>query len=162
MGLQLADAVDHVEGFEQGRGHGDSTVDAGAALFQALEDEHAGGEVDAIGGEGEGLGEAASGVGEGHAERSDCAVAKLGLAEEGVALAGCEIFPGAVGGVQLHPALDGGGEGSFVMPGPGRATPWRGAGRRPAAFLVAAACVVTLPGPDTRAVAWHGAGWRVR
>ena len=98
----FADAVDEVEGAEQGRGDGDGAVDAALAFFQALEDEHAGGEVDAVDGEGQGLGEAAAGVGEGHTEGADLAVGVFGGGEEGVAFAPGQIFAGAAGVVEAH------------------------------------------------------------
>jgi hypothetical protein len=111
--LPLADAMHSVEGVEQGRGDGHGTIDAGAALFQALDHQHAGGEIHAIGGEGECFGEAAAGIGEGHAEGSDGAIGPFCLPQEGVALADGEVFPGAVHSVQLHAGLSlrGRGEG---------------------------------------------------
>jgi hypothetical protein len=51
--LQLADAVHQVERGEQGRGHRHGPENSGAALLQAFDHQHAGGEVDTIGGEGQ-------------------------------------------------------------------------------------------------------------
>jgi len=99
----LADAVHQVERVEQGRGDGDGAVDPAFPLLQALENQGASGEVDAIGGEGEGLGEAAAGIGEGHAQGAGVAVGALGGTEEGVALAGAEVFARPIRDVQLHP-----------------------------------------------------------
>ncbi len=83
----------------------------GAALFQALEHQHAGGDVDPVGGQGEGLGEAASRISQRHAERPHRAVGEVGLPQEGIALAG---------GVQLHAGLRGRGGGlGAALPGAG-------------------------------------------
>jgi hypothetical protein len=112
LGLPLADAVHQVEGVEQGRGHRHGAVDAALPLLQALDHQHAGGEVDAIGGERQRLGEAAAGVGEGHAQGAGVTVGALCGAEEGIALAGGKVFARAVRRMQLHP---GGGEG--IWPG---------------------------------------------
>ena len=102
LALQLADAVDHVERLEEGRGDGHGAVDAGAAFLEALEDKDASGQIDAIGGEGEGLGQPTSGIGQGHAEGAGIPIAALGGFQEEVALTGGEVFTGAVDGVQLH------------------------------------------------------------
>ena len=103
-GLVFADAVHQVEGVEQGGGNGDGAVDAALAFFQALEDEHAGGEVDAIGGEGQRLGETAAGEGEGHGEGPHLTIGVLGGGEEGVALAPGQVFASTVGIVEPHAA----------------------------------------------------------
>ena len=154
-GLQLADAVHHVERFEQGRGHGHGAIDAGAALLQALEHQHAGGEIDAIGGEREGLGEPAPGIGQRHAEGPHLAVGELGLAQEGVALAGGEVFPRAVGGVQLHPDLGRGRGGVLRDAGSRAGGALAGArGQRPA--FLPSACRWS-PGPILVAAAPFGA-----
>jgi len=110
-GLALADAMHQVERVEQSRGDGYGTIDAGPALFQALDHQHAGGEVHAIDGEGESLGEPAAGIGDGHAEGAHLAIGALGRAQESVAFAGGEVFPRAVRGVQLHAGLRGRGGG---------------------------------------------------
>jgi hypothetical protein len=102
--LAFADAVHEVEGVEQSRGDGHGAVDAALPLLQALDHQHAGAEVDAIGSQRQRLGQAAAGVGKGHAEGAGVTVGALGGAEEDVALAGGEIFAGALGGMQLHPA----------------------------------------------------------
>jgi hypothetical protein len=88
LGLPLADAVHQVEGVEQGRGHRHGAVDAALPLLQALDHQHAGGEVDAIGGQRQRLGEAAAGIGQGHTQGAHLTISQLGGAEEGVALAG--------------------------------------------------------------------------
>ena len=49
--LQLAEAMHQVERVEQGRWDGYGTIDAGPALLEALDHQHAGGEVHAFGGE---------------------------------------------------------------------------------------------------------------
>jgi hypothetical protein len=46
--LQFADAMHEIECFEQCRRHRHGAIEAGAALLQALEHQHAGGEVDTI------------------------------------------------------------------------------------------------------------------
>jgi hypothetical protein len=81
-----------------GDGHG--AVDPGLALLQGLEHQHAGGEVHPIDGERECLGQAAAGIGQGHAEGAHRAAGALGFPEEPLALAGGDVFPGAVGGVE--------------------------------------------------------------
>ena len=167
-GLVLADAVHQVERVEQGRGDGHGAIDAGPALLQALDHQHAGGEVHAIGGEGEGLGQPAAGIGEGHAEGAHLAIGALGFAQEGVALAGGEVFPGAVRGVQPHADLrdrrgaagQGRGLSGNGMPGPGPARPWRGRGG--STLALAFVRVVTPDGPGSRGGAWRGRAGRGR
>lgn len=95
-GLPLADAVHQVEGLEESGRHRHGAEDARAALLQAGEDQHAGGEVDPVDGERQRLGEPAAGIGEGHAERAHRPLGPLGCREEGCALAGGDIFAGAV------------------------------------------------------------------
>jgi hypothetical protein len=43
------------------------------------------------------------GIGEGHAELPNLTVGPLGRRREGLALASADVFPGAVGCVELHP-----------------------------------------------------------
>jgi len=69
------------------RGDRHGAVDAGPALFQALDHQYAGGEVHAINGEGESLEQPAVGIGEGHAEGAHLAIGALGFPQEGGALA---------------------------------------------------------------------------
>jgi hypothetical protein len=45
VGLPLANAVHQVERLQQGRGNGDGAEDPAAAFLQALDHQHAGGEV---------------------------------------------------------------------------------------------------------------------
>ncbi len=135
--LQLANAVHQVERVEQGRGDGHGAVDPRLALLQRREHQHAGGEVHAIDGERQRLRQAAADVGQRHAEGAHLAVGMLGLAQEGVALAGVHVFPGAVGSVEPQASLRWGRGGAFRMPGPGRAPPWRV--RAPLADLAAGA-----------------------
>ena len=91
-GLQLAHPVHHVEGVQQGRRDGHAAVDARPSLLEALEREHAGGEVHPIGGEGERLGQAAAGIGEGHAEGAHGAHGLLRLAQEFFSLYRGQVF----------------------------------------------------------------------
>jgi len=99
----------HVERAEQGRRHRHGPEHAGAALLQALYGQHAGGQVDAIGGQRQRLGQPAPGVSERHAQGPHLAVGQLGLAQEGVALAGGEVFARAACRVQPHGGLRGRG-----------------------------------------------------
>jgi hypothetical protein len=115
--LVFADAMHEIERFEQSRGNGHGAIDAGAALLEALEDQGAGGEIDPIGGERQRLGQPAAGIGQGHAEGAYLAVSLFGGAQEGVALAGGEIFARPSRGVQLHAGRGGGG--CFPSLGPG-------------------------------------------
>ena len=100
--LQFVDAVDHVDGLEVGRRDGHGAVDAGAASLEALEDDDAGGQIDAIGGEGEGLGRPAFVIGHVHAEGAEIPINALGGFQEAVALTGGEAFTSAVDSMQLH------------------------------------------------------------
>ena len=100
--VQFANAVHHVEGIEQGRGYGHAAKNPGAALFEAFEHQHAGGEIDPVGGQRQGFGEPAAGIRQGHAECPHRAVGQVGFAQEGIALAGGQIFSDSVGGMQLR------------------------------------------------------------
>ena len=81
-----------VECVEEGRGDRDAAIDPVPALLEALEGEHAGGEVDPVGGERQRLGKAAAGIGERHAQRAHGAVRPLRLAQEAVPLARGQVF----------------------------------------------------------------------
>jgi hypothetical protein len=94
--------VHQVERVEQRWRHRHGAMDAAAAFLEALEQQQATGQVDAVGSERQGLGEAAAAIGEGHAEGARFAVGTLGRAQEGLALAGGEVLAGAIGGVEAH------------------------------------------------------------
>lgn len=100
--LHFTNAMHQVKGLKEGRGDGDGAMDTGAALLKSLEDEDAGSEIDAIGGEGQGLREAAAGIGQGHAEGPGVAIPTLSGFQEEVALAGSEVFAGAIQSMELH------------------------------------------------------------
>ena len=133
MRLQFADAVHEIERVEQGRGDGHGAVDPRLALLQGLEHQHAGGEVDTIGRERECFGQAAAGIGQGHAEGAHQAVGSLGFPEKPLALAGGDVFPGTVGGVE--PQAGRGGEGCLSDAGSRAGAALAGArGQRPRCF----------------------------
>ena len=133
MRLQFADAVHEIERVEQGRGDGHGAVDPRPALLQGLEHQNPGGEVDTIGRERECFGEAAAGMGQGHAEGVHLAVGALGFPQERLTLAGGDVFPGAVGGVE--PQGGGGGEGRLSDAGSRAGAALAGArGQRPRCF----------------------------
>jgi hypothetical protein len=72
--------------------YGDISEDPGAALFEALEDQHAGGEVDPVDGQRQRLGQPTDGIGQGHAEGAHRPISPFGCAQKGVALADGQIF----------------------------------------------------------------------
>lgn len=73
--------------------------------FQTFDNQHAGVEVDAISGERQGFGQTEVGIGQRHAEGPHLTIGPLGLVQEGVALAGREVFAGAIDRVQPHAHL---------------------------------------------------------
>jgi hypothetical protein len=84
----------------RGRGDGDGAIDPRLALLQGLEHQRAGGEVHAVGGERERFGQPTAGMGEGHAEGAHQAVGLLRFPEERLTLAGGDVFPSTIGGVE--------------------------------------------------------------
>jgi hypothetical protein len=87
--LQLADAVHHVERFEQGGRHWHGAIDTGAALLQAFDHQHAGGQIDAIDGQRQGFRQTAAGIGQGHAERPHLAVGRKRFGDDTLRRGGC-------------------------------------------------------------------------
>ena len=98
----LAHAVRRDQRFQQGRGHGDSAVDAAAALLQAPEHRRAGAAVDPAGGEGQRLGQAAAAAGRDHAKRMRRPVSLFRRPKKAVPLGCRQVFAGALGRAELH------------------------------------------------------------
>ncbi len=112
--MLLANAMDHIQRFEQHRGNRDGPIDTGGALFEAFKHQRPGGEVDPIDGERQRFGEPATGIGEGHAKRTDFPLGAFRFAQERLPLADGEIFPRPVRGMQPHAACrDRRGRGQF-------------------------------------------------
>ena len=95
--LSLPDAMDHVEGVEEGRRHRHGPVDAEAALLQALEHHRPAGQIHARRRECQGFADPAAGVVQNRAECPYRPIGRGRRCDEGAAFVGGQIEAPALG-----------------------------------------------------------------
>ena len=122
-------------------GDRDRPENPGAALFQTLEHQHAGGEIDPVGAQRQRLGQPAAAIDQGHAQGAHRAIGAFGLAQKRRAFAGGEVFAQAIGAVQLHAGLRGGRPRGLTAGTVGRVAPAAGGAVSCAPILVAVAAL---------------------